>query len=85
MGDGGGAWQRGDVMRAVAATLAWRAVRDDRRDADSGEYVPNMCAVARLALLAGLPPLAGNPPACPGPPRAARLYLTVCATGGRTD
>ena len=56
--------QRQEVMRAVAATIAWRAVRDDRRDADSGEYVSNMCSTAHLVLLAGLPTLGGAALSC---------------------
>ena len=56
--------QRQEVMRAVATTIAWRAVRDDRRDADSGEYVSNMCSTARLVLLVGLPTLGGAAVSC---------------------
>ena len=75
--------QRQDVMRAVAATVAWRAVRDDRRDAGSGEYVGNMCAAARLALLAGLPTLGGAPRRVPGSPCSRSPYgLLRCARAG---
>ena len=46
----------------AAIMMGWRAIRDDRRDPVSGEYMDNMCAQARLALLVAVPILGGASP-----------------------